>query len=31
MGVQSEAELGRVVEWLSDFSQIKPACNATKG
>jgi FixJ family two-component response regulator len=30
MGVQSGAELGRVVEWLSDFFQIKPASSATK-
>lgn len=31
MGVQSGAELGRGVEWLSDFFQIKPASSATKG
>jgi FixJ family two-component response regulator len=31
MGVQSGAELARVVEWLSDFFQIKPASSATKG
>jgi FixJ family two-component response regulator len=31
MGVQSGAELGRAVEWLSDFLRSKPTASATKG
>lgn len=31
MGVQSGAELGRAVEWLSDFLPTKPAASTTKG
>jgi FixJ family two-component response regulator len=31
MGVQSGAELGRAVEWLSDFLRTKPTASATKG